>query len=501
MIHRSLNSLLGACAALVVGCGMAWAWDGTSITYINAQLEQREGTLLDLRDGNARIRDANSRERQIPTTQLAAIIFESASAADGATLETQTLIGGGSITGQGLIITTDRQRLRGRPLEGDPGAEAVLWDGPPFGARVFSLESLVVFRPGSGSEVAMPARLDHDVIIFKNADRAPTFIESIIASRPEPILEPDPPAGLSPRDTAAWRRARRLDRNGAALRRSAALVAGVVRAEVQDRPMEIPLERIQAITFANPFERPGAMPRVWLTDSSVVASGSLLLDVPQNVNGAITRRLGDASIQIEAAGERATLVLSMPESGPGSRALDHASPATPPAADSNGRVPLQRVEAVAFDASRLVPLSACAFRSEALSSSERRWTPPARIERPAGRASVPLDAHDILLPGPMQLMVDLPATTTHVGGVIALPRSSRPLGSCRVTVTIVDARGGSHEVVMVDLSAQSATHAIAAAMPMGGKGPFGLRITLDPGEDGPIQDSALLQRFLVLIEP
>lgn len=497
MLDR-ISITLGAGAALLLACGHALAWDGAAITYVTSQLEQREGTLIDLRDGAARIRDANSRERQVPLNQLAAIIFEDAESYEDATYEAPTLVRGAPTVGQGLIITVDRQRIRGKPIEGDPGAESLLWDGPPFGPRVFPLESLIAFRPGSGSQITLPQPLDRDVIIFKNADRAPTFVESIIATRPEPEAEPVQPPGLTAREAMAWQRMRRASQTEASQRRTAAVVSGVVRADVQNRPADIPLERIQAITFANPPQRPTPMPRAWLSDSSVVATKTLVLDVPASLSAAAPRRLGDAAIQLDAPAERPTLVLSLPDVGPGSQRFDQPTLPTPTV---GGRIPLKQVTAIALDASRLTPLSACVLHSDPLATSSRRWTPPARIEKGSSHASMPLDAFDISLPGPMQLTVDLPPTATHVGGVLSLPLSARPLASCRVRVAIIDAAGTPHEIASAELSAKSPTHPVAAAMPSEAAGPFRLRVTIDPTDDGPIQDSVLLRRFLVLVEP
>lgn len=486
-------STFTACTALFAA-GTAFAWDGAPITYINAQLELREGTLLELNQSIARIRDTDSRERQIPFDQLAAIIFEDADTA------TETSTGPRATTpvAQGMIITTDRQRLRGKPIEGDPGAESLLWDGPPFGPRVFPLESLLTFRPGSGSEVPVPNRVDTDIIIFKNADRAPTFVESIIATRPEPVAEPDPADNAAPRDPAAWRRTRRVDRNAASQRRTVALISGVVRAEVQNRPTDIPLERIQAITFANPPERPKPLPRAWLSDSTVIATSTISLDVPRTLGNAAPRRLGDSAIQLETPAERPTLVLTIPQSGPGSQRLASAIQPTP---DAAGRVPLRSVEAIAIDVSRLVPLSACQIRSEPIANTTRRWTPPAQVAQADAGSPAPLDALDITLPGPMQIVVDLPATATHVGGIVTLPLSARPLASCRARVAIIDPSSTVHEILSVNLSAQNPSHPISAAMPRDASGPFQLRISLEPTDDGPIQDSIVLRRFLVLVEP
>jgi hypothetical protein len=506
MIHPSTStslSTLCAAAALMLASSVAFAWDGAPVTYITSQLQQHPGMLLDLRDGNARIRDANGRDRSIPLDQLAAIIFEDADTQDQSTLETSTLLRAGAPVAQGLVVTTDNQRLRGRPVEGDPGSESLLWDGPPFGPRVLPLESLLVFRPGPGSGAPLPQRLDRDVIIFKNADRAPTFVESIIATRPAPEAEPTPPPGMSAREAAAWQRTRRMTRSAAAQRRTSALISGVVRADVQNTPTDIPLERIQAITFANPPERPSALPRAWLSDSSVVATATIALDVPPNADNDAWRRLGDASIRLDVPAERPTLLLTLPDTGPGSQRLTRpsADQPTPSGVDANGRIPLQKVEAIALDASRLVPLSSCELHSDPLVGVSRRWTPPARVVRSTQTASAPLDAFDIILPGPMQLTIDLPATATHVGGVVTLPLSARPLASCRVRVTILDAAGTPHELASAELSAKSPTLPVSAPMPRAASGPFRLRVALDPNDDGPIHDSVLLRRFLVLVAP
>jgi hypothetical protein len=162
---------------------------------------------------------------------------------------------------------------------------------------------------------------------------------------------------------------------------------------------------------------------------------------------------------------------------------------------------LQRIEAIAIDASRLVPLSSCVLRSEPLPGADRRWTPPARLIKTAKDAWAPLDSFDITLPGPMVLTIDLPPTATHVGGTVTLPLSARPRASCNVSVALIDASGTAHELATGSLSAGTPSFPVAAPMPDQAAGPFRMRVTLDPGDDGPIQDSVDLRRFLVLVAP
>lgn len=494
MHNRPTIFALRACGVIVLASSMASAWDGARVTYVTTQLEQRQGTLLELRDGKARFRDVANREQQIPLDTVAAIFFEESNAASDVAGDASSPVSPLPQPGQGLIITVDQQRLRGRPIEGDPGAESVLWDGPPFGPRVFALESLRALRPGSGNAIVLPERLDNDVLTFKNADRAPTFVESIVAKRPPAEPEPQLQPGANARDAAAMR-ARRATL--AAQRRANTMVTGVVRADVRGVPTDIPLERIQSIAFANPSVRPGAMPRVWLNDSSVIAASSLWIDVPHSLATPSLRHLGDASIRLDVSGENVSLVLGMPRSGPGSIRPSQSAPTAP---EPTGRVPLQKVQAIAFDASGLVPLSSCALHSEAIPGSPRRWTPPARIDSDT-KNPAPLDAVDITLPGPMLVTIDLPATATHVGGTVQLPLASRPLASCRVNMAIIDGAGASHALSSAELSAKTPSLALAAPMPTGSSGPYRLRVTLDATSDGPIQDAVTLHRFLVAVTP
>jgi len=283
---------------------------------------------------------------------------------------------------------------------------------------------------------------------------------------------------------------------------------GTIHAEVQGKSTEIPLERVQWIGFANPAAKPARSPRLWLADSTVVSVGKVTLEVP---GALIAARADGASIQ-ERAAQMAAANEAVTRPG---MANQFRVPTLVLVAEESvtGRVALRDCVAIAFDASAVVPLSASTVETSKFTladedgtGSSSSWISPVWVDT---AVHVPLDARDLVLPGPMTARFSLPSDATHIGGEVVLPASSRAYGSCRVTLWIDDVgsegAGATTKIGEGMLNAQSTSFRVAAALPAAAKGKNGtdfarvLRVTLDPLEDGAIQDSAVLRRFLVKV--
>jgi hypothetical protein len=207
------------------------------------------------------------------------------------------------------------------------------------------------------------------------------------------------------------------------------------------------------VRFANP-PKPGPGVYAWLHDGTVAAASELSVD----------------------SSGRCTLVGRF-------AALDKQPSAT---MDANN------LRAVCFDAAALRPLASCPWAVSESRGASRRWIPPLKV---ADANAAPLGAADIELPGPMRVEWTLPPGATRLGTIAELPPSARVWGDCEV---IVEAVSGSKaaELARAHLSGASPTAEISGAL----SGATKLRVTIDAGPSGPIQDRVVLRRPLVLVD-
>ncbi len=233
--------------------------------------------------------------------------------------------------------------------------------------------------------------------------------------------------------------------------------------EVGGQPREIPLDRVAEVRLANPIARARGM-TVWLADGSAV---------------------GVASIRTNRAGE--TRIVPRWNAN----AEDPRQPTESPE-DPGAAVPLADIIAVAFDAERLIPLASTPVRDQRPAAG-RPW---AESISTGDAASALLGAPDVILPGPMTVEWDLPASASRFGCTVELPSAMRTWGDCELVVSIVGADGKSSEVFRRRLNADAPTASVNVAL----KGSSRLRIAVEAGEYGPIQDRLVLHRALVLVD-
>ncbi len=212
----------------------------------------------------------------------------------------------------------------------------------------------------------------------------------------------------------------------------------------------LPLERVAGIELANPREAPAGT-RVWLADGSVLAVSGLA----------------------QSAGALPTAQVAV---------LESAATTT-----------LAHLEAVVFDASRLVGLGRLAPPAF-VPSADRRWTRPPRVDQ----AAAPLDTPDVHIPGPMTVEWDLPETAARLAGDAELARFTDGWGECTVTIEVVPASGPATRLwsQRLEVSSAAGRFSVSLGAPAPGRR---LRVIIESGQRGPIQDHVVLKRPLLLL--
>ncbi len=243
-----------------------------------------------------------------------------------------------------------------------------------------------------------------------------------------------------------------LLRNGDRLEGFVDQLADPVLITVDGTPRSIPFQRVAAVMLANPATPP-AGPRAWLLGGDVVAA-----TLASFKTGAMVFRRDETYFEL--------------------------SP--------------DEVLAYAPDAAALVPLSSLSPSAQTPAAG-RRWTPPLRVR--AG-LSEPLDLRVIELPGPMVVEWTLPPGSTRMAFRAELPVSARLWGHCVLRVETVT-QGAAAALATHVLSAESPLADFNAELsaPAAGSEGVTLRLTLDEGERGPIQDRVILHDALILTTP
>jgi hypothetical protein len=256
-------------------------------------------------------------------------------------------------------------------------------------------------------------------------------------------VEPAPVAGRAPAaDTIVLT-------NGDRLTGFLAGVGATVRFEPTGAdPVEIGLDRVAAMILANPA-KPARGPRVWLEGGAVAAVRRLTIDT------------------------EGRMLLSL-EAGP------------------TGSFEWSKLRALSFDAARLVPLSSMAIAQQE-PTGDRRWAPPLQVASGAAEDGAleerPLDAADLVLPGPMRVRWDLPEGAARLSATLALAPGSEPWGDCEVII-----KSGTREIARRRLIGGNDAVTINVEL---SSGP--LTIEVDAGRYGPIKDRVVIGRPLIMI--
>jgi hypothetical protein len=152
------------------------------------------------------------------------------------------------------------------------------------------------------------------------------------------------------------------------------------------------------------------------------------------------------------------------------------------------------LRAVCFDAGSLRALSSAPYTvtDSKQGTMPRRWIPPLKIADTHGS---PLGAADIEIPGPMSVEWTLPAGSARLGTTVELPPSARVWGDCEL---IIEGVAGSKASQLSKVHLSGSTPSADVSVPLAGAGR--LRMTIDPGPSGPIQDRVVLRRPVVLVD-
>jgi len=240
--------------------------------------------------------------------------------------------------------------------------------------------------------------------------------------------------------------------NGDSVEGFVAEVGGVIRIEGERDATMLPLDRTRGIVFSNPGVAPaGCM--IWLVSDVVSAVEAFTLD-PEG-QAAFVPAYGEAGVE----------------------------PKTTPFAD---------VRAIVFDSSRVRALATVPWNDVGpCPGSTRRWTPPPIAGDPARAA---LFAADIELPGPMSVEWDVPQGARVLAGDAELPPACRVWGDC--TLSILAGDGG----VLWEqrLTGEAPEASFRLDLP---QGLSRLKMIVDPGKGGAVQDRVVLRAPVMLVDP
>jgi hypothetical protein len=156
-----------------------------------------------------------------------------------------------------------------------------------------------------------------------------------------------------------------------------------------------------------------------------------------------------------------------------------------------GELPIEALLALVFDAGRLTGLGEVEPAGTAI-APDRRWSEPVLLGDPS---TALLGAPTVEIPGPMSVWWTLPEGATRMSVVAELPASMRRWGDCELVIEVGEV-GAWRQVARERLNAERPE--VGVNVPLDGTM---LRITVEEGRYGSIQDRVVLRRGLLLIEP
>ncbi len=358
----------------------------------------------------------------------------------------------------GWVTLVDGQRLPGTVGGYPTDLEKLLWiSGEGVGQTLSAnipLEALSVVDFAETPRALPRGDKTQDLVVLANGDRLSGFVEAISTS-----------TRIDPEDGDA---------------------------------VDIPTNQIDRIELANPPETGLTQPpengptpaTIWLADGTVLRVTPA--DAAAYANRWKTVAEGDAEAEQgeekEAAQPRpGVLVRSV---------LENAGDADRPIVLS---YPLERIvsmEAVAGGVRAVSSLPLVSHRP----TGDRRLAPPPSVEEDARVNTGGFGSRDIVLSGPEQAEWTLPSGAAAVAGTLVMPRTAWAWGDCVVRVSIVNADGTAGRTIGEGrLSGE--TPALPFRGEVSGEGELHLRITVDQGRRGPIQDVVVVQDAIVLTAP
>lgn len=327
------------------------------------------------------------------------------------------------------------------PGLGTAGEGAILWEHERLGPLVFSIEntSRLVLEPRLLAGAAVAGTLDPAL-----AARTGDVVRLINGDRVQGFVESIGAEII-------------VDRAGAGEKTGA---GGAPKSSTR-----IPAERIATVTLSTPPTR-GSGPTVWLADGTVAGVSRLASD-------------GDEG--------RLTLALR------------------PPHARGNSSFELADLRGVLTEAGAIVPLAMLRI-AEQSPGEGRAGAEPVLIDwdkhaSPGTSALPPVFlAADVVLPGPMSVRWTLPTGSVRVAGWATIEERSYEWGDCTVILELTGPGAATRELARGRIFAGEPSFWFRADLGESGAGQ-GLRVRIDPGPTGPIQDRVVLQRVLIQTKP
>ncbi len=224
----------------------------------------------------------------------------------------------------------------------------------------------------------------------------------------------------------------------------------VVEVDADGRPVSLAIDRVAMVRLANPARAASGV-RVWLRDGTCARAE----DVSFDGSAYLLRMRTPGGADSEADASRVS-------------------------------VASEDVAAVCFEAGEVRGLAGLAW-TVTRPGPGRVFTPPPVARDPSGAV---LGASEVELPGPMEVTWMLPPGASRVAGVAELPAACREMGDCVLAI-----EAGGAVVARERLHAGRARVEFVAEI----KGAASLRVTVDEGEGGPIQDRVVLSRVVVLV--
>ena len=244
-------------------------------------------------------------------------------------------------------------------------------------------------------------------------------------------------------------------------------VGPVVTIDVNGAKRELPAERVQEVMLAGSGAASSEPVRglvAWLSDGTVVAC-----------RGLQTTRVGELILTPRTSGLERT---------------ERGTEAPPPAPTVSLR--LDDLWALAVDPAAIVPLASLHLSAQTPGAG-RRWSRGIDVIEPRWAA---LGLADIELPGPMNVEWDLPPGATRFACDAEMPRQMWTWGDCEVVVSVLGPAGES-ELLRKRLNAESPRTRVSLAV----AGAKRLRVRVEAGEFGSVQDKVILRRGVILAEP
>jgi len=537
---------------------IASAGDGTFFILLDSRLAEQRIELQGIRAGEITYLDNLGKLQTTRLEENAALLpdwwsprhrpadaFESpvAPALPASRAGLGSAAGGASGSGStaGVIELVDGQRIGSRRTpDVSPNPEMVLWDTDYFGRLSVKLEAVKHIRfsqprpvgaPGASGDIAAPG------------------------SAPKPV--PGPSGNAAKNDTISLV-------NGDQLSGFIEQIGQVVVIESDGRKVETPAKQISEIRLVNE-SRQARGTRLWLVDGTVVDVARVGAETGATPPPAPSGSTGPGSpstmLQVELMPDVWTRVelppaipapTAQPDSGgklaappkKNSSVKAPASSGTPGSSGSSassglsggngsvgggGSVRLSHITALAPSVQNLASLASQPILRQRALADRLPGSEPIRLlwggldldPRPSINilatktaqvaaaaspgTSPPLGAADIEFPGPMTAEWGVPNGAVRFAGWVELPRECWTWGHCVVVISLTAESGSDAPVELFrqTLSGTSPIGEFNIALPARGAGTGNpvLRVTIEEGERGPIQDRVLLRRGLFLKAP